>query len=124
MKFTPVSSGNYAIGIHGTSIANQDYIAIDNFTIEMAPTTSVKELNPIDFNIYPNPNDGSFTIYNGTSYSVDLKIFNNQGQLIKAIKNINGLSNKFIDLNDVAKGIYTLNITDGKSVKTKRITVK
>lgn len=38
VDFTPVSSGVYYIGFYGSSIANQEYIVVDDISVVLAPT--------------------------------------------------------------------------------------
>ena len=38
VDFTPVSSGVYYIGFHGFSVANQEYIVVDDISVDLSPT--------------------------------------------------------------------------------------
>ncbi|MEC4005919.1 choice-of-anchor J domain-containing protein [Flavobacterium sp. SUN052] len=38
VDFTPVSSGVYYIGFQGSSIANQEYIVVDDISVDLSPT--------------------------------------------------------------------------------------
>lgn len=124
IKFTPSASGNFSIGIHGTSLADQNLIAIDDFGLAMAPTTSVKEINSNDISLYPNPSNGVFTVNNNTSDVINVSITDINGRVIKTTQNLSAEAKHIISLDNNAKGIYTVNISNANNTITKRITVQ
>lgn len=121
LTFTPSGTGNYAIGIHGTSIANQDFIWIDDFSIQLSPTTNVKENEVLSFNIYPNPNNGEFTI-SGLEANSSILITDVNGRIIENVSNTNTLAN--INLSNVNKGVYFITVESNNIKTTKRVIVK
>jgi len=89
--------------------------------------TGTQELQTGNFNIYPVPNDGRFTV-SMTSVSREhftLSIYNNLGIQIREVKDIevNGIAEQVIDLRPVASGIYTVVIRSGSSKVVKRVVV-
>ena len=60
-----------------------DSIPNDTLPTDTVPNTSVKTFNNLTFNIYPNPNDGSFFIEcNKIIIDTKVEIYNNLGQLV------------------------------------------
>lgn len=79
-----------------------DFITITPNGIELT--------NESPFNIYPNPGNGLFTIKGTEKYSgqsIDVKLINTNGKIIKSIPMIFGDTNT-IDLTNEASGIYYL----------------
>ncbi len=71
----------------------------------------------VGFNLYPNPNDGRFTIE--TNGSLRVKLFNSIGQILLEEQILPG--NTELDLKEHAKGIYFVELKDGKQTKTLKV---
>lgn len=93
-----------------------------NFTVEKA--TSLTEINPgKDFDIYPNPGNGSFTIDLSrlTEQKIELSTFNAVGQVIS--KSTHKSPSKInVDLSQYESGIYFIEIkTEDQKVLREKI---
>ena len=84
------------------------------------------------FSIYPNPNDGTFTIeatvttQNFASPESTIEIYNNLGQLIfskKVIAN-GGIINEPIELKNIAPGIYLVKLWNNNIYNVKNIIIE
>lgn len=85
-------------------------------------TTGVPETNStVSMNVYPNPNEGVFTIeaLSRNNNPVDVQIFNTLGQVIDAFR-MNGTRHT-IDISTYENGLYSVRISDGNSVMTQRV---
>lgn len=112
-SFTPSVDGNYGVTV----------------TLNSCPVnsscTAVLNSNSYDFNnsfvIYPNPNNGNFSVK--SDFDADIKIINQLGQVIKTFEIDQGEKN--VDMKDFKTGIYYLNVTtkEGKTI-TKKIALK
>ena len=71
--------------------------------------------------IYPNPNDGRFTITLAEEHS-DVTIFNQLGQRVEAHENVSG--NLQINISGYANGVYFVNIKGNNGVETKKIVIR
>lgn len=80
-----------------------------------------------DLAIYPNPNNGNFTVqFNSTSSNeVKIGVHDVRGRQIfdKAYQN-NGLFNQSLNLNNVQSGVYFVTVQDGSKKTTKKIVVE
>ncbi|MBC8320069.1 MAG: T9SS type A sorting domain-containing protein [Bacteroidetes bacterium] len=77
--------------------------------------------------IYPNPNNGNFSIrFNSTEKNIQLSIFNLQGKLVFERDNISCTAESQIDvqLNVARTGFYFLHITTPKGVSIAKIILK
>jgi hypothetical protein len=88
-----------------------DYLGVDENSTEL------------NFNIFPNPSNGTFTILTNqlNSEGYKLVIQNILGETIKELKLTNFTT--FVDLNDQPAGIYVLLITDGRSSYKTRLSL-
>ncbi|PCJ28316.1 MAG: hypothetical protein COA97_01400 [Flavobacteriales bacterium] len=69
--------------------------------------------------VYPNPNNGTFTIEASNLENSVLEIYNLTGQLVN--QTTLNKNTTVIDINNQAKGLYLLKISNNKQLITKRI---
>jgi PKD repeat protein len=90
----------------------QDYInVLPNGMIEVGANLSAK--------IYPNPNDGSFTleVHSKRKKDAQLFVYNNIGQLVYSDNfSINNNTVKKLDLSTEAKGVYYVHLTTDNGI--------
>ena len=104
---------------------------INSWGIEICTQTIVnlatEDFNFEDFSLYPNPNNGDFTIKFKSASSSDIKInvYDMSGRSIlnKSYSN-SGNFNQNITLDQVQAGIYLVSIVDGSKKIVKRIIVQ
>jgi len=111
---------------------NGDTGTLNSWSIELCSTTvvslSVDEFTLNNLNIYPNPNNGEFTIKfnSANSNKVNIQVFDVRGRSIINQDYDNNLSefNQNISLKNAQSGMYLLNINDGERTITKKIIVE
>lgn len=91
--------------------------------------TSVNEVNAsaTAFNLYPNPNDGRFTLKftnaENDNYTVEVKNLLGQVVYTQSLK-INGNTNHNIDLSTMGQGVYLLTVRTESSETSSRVIVR
>jgi len=102
--------------------------AFDIKVSELSIITSTNNLNTVfnEIRIAPNPvqNQATLTIESEKTSDLTLTLYDALGRQVKS--NINwtieaGSNNTNINLDDLSKGLYYLQITDGESINTQRI---
>lgn len=122
-------NGNGTWSLYTADFYNGDVGSINSWSIEVCSETAVltsETFESNDFVIYPNPNNGTFTIQlTATSSDVALNVHDLRGRLILT-KNLkaSGLVNEQISLADAQSGIYLVTIQDGSKKITKKIIVE
>ncbi|MCD4727304.1 MAG: T9SS type A sorting domain-containing protein, partial [Pirellulales bacterium] len=100
---------------------------IDNIFISNSVGISNPENNDIFVKISPNPSNGIFNIeISKIDEAVNMNILNIQGQVVKS-KIIQSQSNNSIiqlDLSAYPKGIYLVEFSSNKFIKTEKIIIK
>jgi subtilisin-like proprotein convertase family protein len=93
----------------------------------MTATAGTNEFGLQDFKIYPNPNNGSFTVEFNSDSSNDVQILvhDMRGRQImnKSYEN-SGLFSGNVNLNNVETGVYLVTVQDGNRKEVKRIVVQ
>ena len=84
--------------------------------------SNINELSFGDLNIYPNPNNGEFTITNSQEIT-ELIITDLQGKIVYNNSSIN-LNKVNVELSNLERGVYMINIQTNDGTITKRITVQ
>lgn len=121
-----MSAGNWTLEV--TDLFDNDGGSLDEFTLELclAQPLSVDENNFDAFAIFPNPNNGDFTIKLQSHSGHDIKV------TIYDIKGRKVLENRFKDtsnfrevirMDHAESGMYLINISDGLKSVTKKIIV-
>lgn len=100
--------------------ANVD-LFIDNVTAFPPATGSVSDFKNLSLTIFPNPVEKSFSILE-LKGNTEIKIFNNLGQLIKATPLSDNQNT--IDVSELEKGIYYLQILANQQVYNSRFIKK
>ena len=92
-------------------------------SLELAVESETNEASDVDFIVYPNPNDGNFTVQiRGEIEPYTLEIFNNSGGLLGFV-NCNE-EVVYINRTDLNSGIYYVKITMNEEVAVKKIIVQ
>lgn len=110
--FEATSNGEYKVVVENDGC--------DADTSECITVSSVSTLDFNDFNVkvYPNPNNGYFTIE--AQKSREIKVYNNLGQLIQTI-NLNAQNNYSTEVKSFIEGVYYLK-SEGISVRKVVVT--
>ena len=98
-----------------------DNIEICGFDID---NSSINEMLLQDFNIYPNPNNGIFSLlFNGNFDSVKVEIFDLLGKSIynDIVDNSSNNSSCSLDLSTMSRGTYIISVTTDEYHKEKLV---
>ena len=83
--------------------------------------SNIIDLSFEDLRIYPNPNNGQFTITNSKKMT-DVIITDLQGKVIYNSNYIN-LNKVNVELNNLERGMYMINIKTNEGMTTKTVTI-
>lgn len=120
-------SSKYGDGSLHTSNQNIVDGEVEDYTLNIIPTEAIEEFGFENFIVYPNPNNGVFTIQlNGAlNRDIDVEIYDVRNRFIyKNTYPNNGDFRQEMQLNNVQSGMYLLIVNDGLKKSTKRIVVK
>ncbi|MFZ5552119.1 MAG: T9SS type A sorting domain-containing protein [Bacteroidota bacterium] len=122
-SYTATQDGTYTVvvTVNGCSSSASNSINVSG--------TGVDELgNPNTLTIFPNPNDGNFTItfYSESKENFKLELFNDIGQLVytETMAGVQGSFSKNITLGKFATGVYTLVLSDSKNESVRKVVVR
>lgn len=87
--------------------------------------TALDELDNLHLNVYPNPNNGTFTVMinSGIEQEINVSLFDVTGKLIMASNQAISSCNNFIALETQVAGVYMLKVETADKTYTKRIVV-
>ena len=107
---------------------NGDPGILNDYTLEICSSSplSIEENKLSDLRVFPNPNNGSFTVgFNPKSgQNISVQVYDIRGRLMYT--NTYNSVNRFeevINLNNAQSGVYLLQISDGPQRVTKKIIV-
>lgn len=122
------SLGDWRLVIADVAVPNNG--TLNSFSVEICSTTATltsESFGLTDFSLYPNPNNGNFTVQfsSETSNDVDITIHDLRGRQVynKSFQN-NGLFNQELKLNNASSGIYLVTVQDGNRKEVKKIVVE
>lgn len=134
---TGLAAGIYYLEIDGVgngssaSTGYTDYASIGGYnisgTLPVATGISATEEQISQFNIFPNPSNGTFgitfTVTEKSNYK--LEVFNTLGQKIyeEALNGFDGAYSKQLDVQHYGKGMYLISISDVTVKSTRRAVV-
>ena len=100
---------------------------IDENEFTDLPGIDAKILKLDDFNYYPNPNSGKFTLaFEAANKPTEIRITNVNGKEVykEKLQSFEGSYNKEIDLGGQQPGIYLLQVLQGKKAMNKKIVIE
>ena len=109
-------------------VSNEECTTTAYLTITFIECPGINELDNVEIEVYPNPNNGIFKFVINTSENIKLKyrIFNSSGNLVleKNDFSIDRTYNETINLSIFAEGIYYLFIETEKGMINRKIIVR
>ncbi len=124
------SQGDWRLVIADVAPANNG--TLNSFSVEICSTTTTVTLdNPQfglqDFALYPNPNNGSFTVgfTSNTASPIKISVHDMRGRRVfESSYPNNGLFSQDLQLDNLLSGIYLVTVQDGDRKEVKRIVVE
>ena len=111
-------TGNFNVTLKATNAAG----CATSITKRASATTNINNFNNNNaISIYPNPNNGKFTVNNPEANTINIEVFNVLGE--KVYSKISNEANTVVELNSHAKGVYLVKVTSNGSTTTTKITV-
>lgn len=93
----------------------------------VANNSNTDNFNLSDFRLYPNPNNGIFTLEfdSVSSEDIQVSVFDIRGRKVFDQTYFNtGKFSQNINLNNAQSGVYMIHIKDGKTSETQKIVIK
>jgi len=118
VSVSPTSSTTYTVtGSNGTCMKTA------TVSITVSPCTGIEDLTgDLSVTLYPNPNDGVFSIQNTSAHPMAVTIYNSIGQLV--IRESLSQETSVINISSYGKGIYYAIINGAGSHRTVKIIVQ
>ena len=119
--------GNWQFGFKDTVAGNAG--TINSITLEVCSQAifATSQFGFEDFALFPNPNNGSFTVQfdSKSSSKVNIAVHDMRGRKIfDRSYNNNGLFSENLQLDNAQSGVYLVSITDGDRKIVKRIVIQ
>ena len=88
-------------------------------------TATIEEQNNVQFQVYPNPNEGKFFIeISNSDFDGQIDMYSLQGKLVHSEKVKANKSMYQIDLKRNVSGVYLLTFVSASGISTQKITIK
>jgi len=126
-----IDKDNFGYGVQNISVevtTEDGCSSTAEVSVELKDCTTIGENGAsLSFDVYPNPNSGSFTIELNSNGSemVTVKMVSITGGLVyNRVVEVNGVSKQFIDLDDFSKGVYTVSVYGDNYQINKKIVIR
>lgn len=113
--FKPSVSGNYAVIINNGNCS-------DTSSCVSIATTGISQNDIVNFSVYPNPNNGEFTVKLNNNNLMNIEVVNTVGQVVYRSTINNSLAN--INLQSVAKGSYIIRVFNDNVSSIEKLIIK
>jgi hypothetical protein len=121
-KYIPSGANNFPLPCENGHDAE-----VEDYTINVETTLNQDSFALKDFSVFPNPSQGEFTIQFGTATptAVQLNVFDIRGRaLVQKTYETFGQFNQTLDLQNLASGVYFLEVGEGSRSMTKKIIIE
>ena len=99
------------------------YSDMQEAVVYVDPCTNIKENNLGEFNISPNPNNGSFEIYmTNITATTEIEILDLNGKII--YNNTISNKNQNINIENISRGVYIVKANQNGNIKTKKLIIQ
>lgn len=142
---TPAEAGTMVINMNAVEITWSEYFTgyatlkvcggndcgmgaySEGFEVMVSDYTGINDVNASAIQIYPNPNNGQFTLTlnsEGTS-TYEVKFVNTLGLIIfNKMVEVSGVYNENLNLNNLSEGVYYLSVKNDKSFMIRKVVVQ
>lgn len=124
-----ITADNMAIFIHGTVLAELGDFGDFGFTAvysidEITEIVGIEETSneKLELAIYPNPTTGNFATISTVEGTTSLTILNSLGQVISTYNNPG--TQVQVDVSDLNRGVYFVQVIRGSATRTEKFVVK
>lgn len=97
-------------------------------TVSYKDCTGISELKNVTVRMYPNPNNGVFTLElnAGGRETLDITVMNTSGVTVSSLNNleVSGFVTKKMDLGTLSDGTYLIRISNGKESTLRKLVIK
>jgi len=117
------SSVKVRIAFSSDGSVTQEGFGVDSVSIDIATSIAKTNSKELEFSIYPNPNQGEFTLIAPTTNElINVEIVDTKGQLVyhEVMTAASTRINK-IDVSTLAKGVYLVKISNGTTSKIEKL---
>jgi len=126
-----IDSVGVGLGVHEYTLAatgSNGCKAYASIAVNFRDCTGLEEMvGNVAFNIYPNPNNGQFTIdfKSGKQESVNVRIVNASGDVVFNLADlkVNGTLSKHFNLKNVPQGSYLLTLENGQTQIARKLVI-
>ena len=120
-------TGQAHLNVMATNICGESTWS-DSLQITVVNTTGISDLEQsLDLGIYPNPNNGVFTLELSTQEEmyINIYVYNANNAIVYTSENLhlNGRHTEQINLSNLAKGMYTLTIESKRRMLSRQVVV-
>jgi hypothetical protein len=113
-SITAAQSGNYQVEITGPN-------GCSNTSVPFSFTTGILYVNGFNVQLFPNPNDGNFTLSFGDNIERELSVTDELGKTVVAGEKVSQYHN--FNLTQLESGIYFMNIKWGDEGRVLRFII-
>jgi Concanavalin A-like lectin/glucanases superfamily/Peptide-N-glycosidase F, C terminal/Secretion system C-terminal sorting domain len=97
----------------------------DNPIDQPAVSTGVNNLARVDFDIYPNPSSGTFTVEFDAAIEVKgIRVLNSLGQVVRVFNSERNTTVRILHLEDMPKGIYFVELLSVRGMGMKKVVIE
>ena len=123
---TPQSNIIFRFNFVTDPAVTNEGVIIDNFVITGTPVLANAENIFETFTISPNPTNGIVLVKLSTSEEVKVDLFDIRGRkcFTNTYQNSNTVFNQEVNLGQLEKGIYLLNVTSEGKTATKKVIIQ
>lgn len=112
-------SVSFRFVLHTDQAVTEEGVVVDNFVVTGILSNDTTDVQS-NFSVFPNPSQGNFTLRWNNNESFSYTVYDLSGKLIMTKSNNTGDTHQ-LNLNNVAQGMYFLNITSGTTTFTEKL---
>ncbi|MDP2388055.1 MAG: T9SS type A sorting domain-containing protein [Bacteroidota bacterium] len=119
-SIVPATTGTYYIGFHAVSATGSSATIFDDINLTYSPVSIKENLKMDAISIFPNPNNGVFTVKANENNS-SVEVYSIIGENVYSNNLVKG--NNSVDLSGLAAGSYIVKVKSATQTISKRVVI-
>jgi len=114
-------AGTGPVTFYGAAVIGKPNVKLFNLTIPENTSSSISDNYSSKISIFPNPTSAYLHFCGLNSLNIEVVFYSFDGKIVKTDKIENNSNSCKLDISDLSKGVYLVQVIDGQNIFNKKV---